>query len=342
MIIPSLHFEWSWGAVFFLLLPLIGGFFYFLSRYRKKIGRTLSFPVRRERWKAPLVLIGWVLLTLAVMGPKGDPYYPFIEEKEPKKQEGIVEKKAHEIIFLLDTSRSMSVPDTRIGKSRLFHAQEIIDDIASELKGESASLFAFNSRLVPIVPDTYNLLFLRLMTRETTINEGGTAGTNLTKTLQELKERIAKQPEEQMKSVILLSDGEETADPSGEREKILNEISALNTRVYTVGVGTEQGGVVPDLTHQGEAVVSRLEEQPLRQIAEMGRGVYFNGNRETTVDLAGALVEKVVNVPAIDLKQRIVLSLPENIKGPQYRWYFQWPLGAAILLLGFLILKEEK
>lgn len=76
--------------------------------------------------------------------------------------------------------------------------------------------------------------------------------------------------------IVLLTDGENNQWP--EPIEIAQIASDRGIRVYTVGIGSEEGAIV---RIQGRAIRTRLDEQTLRTIAEMTDGVYYNAQTET-------------------------------------------------------------
>jgi Ca-activated chloride channel homolog len=75
--------------------------------------------------------------------------------------------------------------------------------------------------------------------------------------------------------IVLLSDGQNTIgiDPI----EVAPQVKNRGIRVFTVGVGTPQGTI---LHLRGRAMRVRLDETPLRRIAEITDGHYFNASTE--------------------------------------------------------------
>ncbi len=76
--------------------------------------------------------------------------------------------------------------------------------------------------------------------------------------------------------IVLLTDGENNQWP--EPVEIAQIAADRGVRVYTVGIGSEEGAIV---RIQGRAIRTRLDEQTLRTISEMTDGVYYNAQTET-------------------------------------------------------------
>ncbi|HEY7466373.1 MAG TPA: VWA domain-containing protein [Dehalococcoidia bacterium] len=76
-------------------------------------------------------------------------------------------------------------------------------------------------------------------------------------------------------SIVLVSDGQSNTGP--DPLDIANEAAKAGIKVYTVGIGTEEGTV---LQIQGRNVFTRLDETTLRGMAEATGGRYFNAQDE--------------------------------------------------------------
>ncbi len=154
----------------------------------------------------------------------------------------------------------------------------------------------------------------------------------------------------------MLTDGGDTnidALPLEGRSKAIEALTSLlsdakeqHLRVFTIGVGSLQGGIVPDVVYAGKQVQSKLEEALLRQIADKGRGSYYASNSYTPITLSEDLIKKMKQdsqyydegqeMAAGSLLQSLVSS-----SGIVYDLYYQIPLGIALLLLSFVFFWPE-
>jgi Ca-activated chloride channel family protein len=75
--------------------------------------------------------------------------------------------------------------------------------------------------------------------------------------------------------IVLLSDGQTNVgvDPI----KAAHTAAGRGVRVFTVGFGTEQGGVV---NFEGRSVFVRLDEETLKKVADITHGTYFRAGSE--------------------------------------------------------------
>lgn len=342
---------YQFPQAFFLIFFLIP-FAYLawnLIRYRQRtlqhyaVNPVLSnLLISRSSWithlKLVLLSISWLMTCLALMSPIGNFHYL---SKQPNQQDQLP---PHQVIFLLDTSASMSVPDAYQGQTRLEEAKEIIKTMLSQLKGEQAALYAFTSELTPLVPATLDYLFFRLVLEQLTINTGDVGGTNFLAAFQALNQFL---PKADTYSLIVLSDGgdqqlESLQGPEKERymQEIISQVPQFPKPLdaFVIGLGSREGGQVPRVTVNGRPVQSQLQEDLLKALAVAMHGEYY----PALLDSPGNLAYTLVNQMAQDrLEQKQVNRIERKVQPIQegevnYSLYYQVPLGVAILCLGIM------
>jgi Ca-activated chloride channel family protein len=257
---------------------------------------------------------------------------------DSKKVTGI-KRQPHEVIFLVDVSASMAVKDMRSSQARLDFAKDLLQDMTNRLDGQTAALEAFTSDVNALSPLTTSYVFLYTMAKQLKINEGGIPGTNILKALKTIRERYFSSPTDIKKTLVLITDGQDTEVEFGgsEKQKITDEIISLvadaeknHLSVITVGMGTPQGSVVPNLTYEGKPVVSALNEKLLQELSRRGKGKYYFANAYAAINLGQEIVKEIKRGEASS--QTISTSTDEQ-DNLVHRRYFQIPLGIAILLL---------
>lgn len=340
----------------FLLLFLIG--FISLWRYRKKWSTTFNPQITHLRpwgltigqWMA--LSIAWIAAVFAFTQPKGNARYP--EELVKTKSvyaRGEIQRPAQEILLFVDTSASMGVKDSRTGRSRLDAAIDIADQIAARVKGEELGLYAFTYDVTTLSPPTLDSLYVRLMLRDLHINEGDTAGTSLLNALKEFQKRYLQNPSVKDLTLVLLSDGGDNQIESVEgeakqklQEELLNTLKGNNAsrlHVYTIGLGSQEGGTVPSIEYQGKPVTSRLDSTLLRMLASQGKGSYFAEQSQASVNIVKDLFEQIEDVRSQQVNSKIA-ELPIPIGStPTYDLYFQLPLALSLMLLSWALFAPE-
>ncbi len=360
----DIQMDFPAAAVLLLLTPLFLYLYYRYYIWKKRVSRLFVPPATKQDivfgttrrsllHRCLLLSLAWFFTVLALMGPKGNPRYPE-EDLAGKKnnQNQYVKKESSTVIFLIDTSSSMAVKDSDQGKSRLDKAVELADEVAAQLEGDTAALYAFTSRATPVVPPTIDYLFFRLMLSQLTYNEGDIAGTNFQETFRFLREQMASEIYERAKIILLFTDGGDTIYESAQgegrtqREKqimaALGSPAKYNYRLFVVGMGSKSGGEVPQVTFQGKPVSSRLQDDLLKKISLQGKGRYWAANQSPTLQLSAEIGEKIQEKAAYIDAANINLQAG-GVSTVIYDYYFQYPLLIALLFfLGGLAVQESR
>lgn len=333
------------GGLFFLLALLVK-----LFRYRKQqlVRYTSSdllpqLIVPRSRTFFAIKGLGlcviWILCTVALMDPISYGFYAYAGggEGPPIAPE---QRQPREVLILIDASASMGAKDLRSGESRLEAAKEIADNLVDRLDGAMVALEAFTSIATPLSPFTFDALFVRLMLRQIAINEGGAPGTWLLDVLQTIWQRYFEEITVPLKSVVILTDGEDThleelspQAASQEMQKKLWDIEKLKDnrlRVFTVGIGSRKGAAVPGVIFEGKPVISAVNEALLRKISQDGRGRYFFADDYAVFDLVSEL--------SAAMGKENVSSSQAAQEGLMHTLYFQWLTGFVLLILAFVLI----
>ena len=126
------------------------------------------------------------------------------------------------------------------------------------------------------------------------------------------------------KVIILISDGEDFGE---ETEKAEKEIENENIKLYTLGIGTEQGGKIYASNgykrdRNGEVVITKLNSRSLRSLADKTGGQYFEIN-ESRNDVS-RLINSISKIEG-ELRDARFVDVAAN----RY-FYF---LGLALILL---------
>ena len=108
-------------------------------------------------------------------------------------------------------------------------------------------------------------------------------------------ERVTGRPSLNAKAFLLLSDGQAW---SGEVDRALRIARERRIPVYVVGVGTSNGGFIPeppsdDPEKASAPIYSRLDRESLAVIAAAGGGRYMELDRERDTDIAVTIIDQV-------------------------------------------------
>jgi len=268
----DLHFAqplWLWGL---LAIPLVIAWLMRSSPFRQH-GQEVKYAdahllaylsgvatTRVVSSRGPLLgwALAWSLLLLAMAGPRWD--FRQMNPFEP----------GADLVILLDISRSMDVGD--VNPSRLERAHQEIQDLANANAGIGTGLIAFASIahvVTPITEDRESLL-RQLPALSTGLVQ--LQGSRLGDAIDQANRLLAGQGDDVAHNILLISDGD-FADQDLEGK--IRSLHAAGTRFHVLAVGTTEGGPVPGLVAaNGEPVLSWLNQESLRRLAESGGGVF--------------------------------------------------------------------
>lgn len=313
---------------FYLLaiIPVMVLAFLFLQVWKKRTQKAFA-DTRLLRRLAPnksglksalkliFLLLGLTFLILGLVNPK------IGTKLETVKREGV------DIVFALDVSKSMLAED--IAPNRLEKAKRLISEIINQLASDRIGIIAYAGQAYPQLPITTDYgaakMFLQSMNTDMLSSQGTAINAAI-----DLASTYYNDSEQTNRVLFIVSDGEDHSESS-----TIDAVEYANQngiRIYTIGVGKSKGapipikrnGIVESLKkdHQGEVVISKLNEAILTEIAEEGNGTYIDGsNTEKAVEF----IKEQLN--QMDKKEFEAKQFAE------YKDQFQWFLGIGLLFL---------
>src|SRR5437660_2326201 len=188
-----------------------------------------------------------------------------------------VKRKSLDLLIAVDTSRSMLSND--VEPNRLERVKLAAQDLITELQGDRAGLIAFAGRAFLQAPLTidYDAAVESINDLDTkTIPEGG---TNISEAIALATQTFGKSAMGN-RALIIFTDGEEL---SGDAVNEAKKAADAGVKIFTVGVGTAQGSLIPVEGKEGgfvkdakgQVVKSKLDENRLREIAQATGGMYL-------------------------------------------------------------------
>src|SRR5438309_4547461 len=247
-----------------------------------------------------------------------------------------VKRKGLDLLIAVDTSRSMLSNDVQ--PDRLERVKLAAQDLIHELQGDRVGLIAFAGRAFLQAPLTIDYEAVMESVNDldtTTIPEGG---TNISSAIALAMQSFGKSAVGN-RALIIFTDGEEL---SGDAVNVAKTATDAGVRIFTVGVGTPQGSLIPITSESGETafvkdsagqvVKSKLDDKRLREIAQATGGFYVhleNGPR-TMQQLQS---EGLAKMKAAEMDVRLSRQPIER---------YEWPLSAALIALALSILVPER
>lgn len=236
----------------------------------------------------------------------------------------VVERRGVQIMVALDVSRSMLARDAK--PTRLDRAKLEIYDLMRQLDGDEIGLALFAGAAFIQFPLTFDLATARTFLDYADPQAIGRQGTDIEQAIRVSLRGLADDRPSQ-KAIIVISDGERQ---EGEAAAAAKEAAELGVSVFTVGVGESEGAEVPTLDAFGNiagypaggAVLSRIDEEELRAIAEAGGGVYIHANE--SVNAADMLAAELNRMQQTTMEHEL-----ENVKVERFQLF----AAAAVALL---------
>jgi Ca-activated chloride channel family protein len=324
--------NWFWGL---LLVPVLVVLFaraerraaarlreFVSERLLPTLARTLDRRRRTLRFALTLLAVSLTITALA------KPRWGYIYED--------VKRKGLDLILAVDTSRSMlsnDVPPSRLQRVKLA-AQDLLD----ELQGDRVGLIAFAGRAFLQAPLTidYDAAVEAINDLDTTtIPEGG---TNISAAIDMAVQTYGKSAIGN-RALIIFTDGEEL---SGDSLATAKTAADAGVRIYTVGVGTSEGSLIPlsgdggatafVKDSNGQVVKSKLDEKRLKEIAETTGGFYIH-LEDGPRTMKQLFDEGLAKMQTGDIDDRMSRRPIER---------YQWPLGAALVVFAAAFLLRER
>jgi Ca-activated chloride channel family protein len=324
--------HWLWGL---LLIPILIALFiraehrglrrlqeFVSARLLPQLAGTINRPRRMVRFGMQLLGLSLALVSLA------QPRWGYTFED--------VKRKGLDLLIAVDTSRSMLSNDVQ--PNRLERVKLVTRDLINELQGDRVGLIAFAGRAFLQAPLTidYEAVMESVNDLDTkTIPEGG---TNISSAINLATQSFGKSAVGN-RALIIFTDGEEL---SGDAVKAAKAAADEGVRIFTVGVGTSQGSLIPITSENGETafvkdsagqvVKSKLDEKRLQEVSQATGGFYVhleNGPRT----MEQIYNEGLAKMQAAEIDVRLSRRPIER---------YEWPLGAAIIALALSILIGER
>ena len=324
---------WFWGL---LALPVLVALF--IAAEKRTARRLQEFVSPRllpqltatvDRFRRA-TRFGFVLLALAfALAALARPQWGYSFED--------VKRKGIDLLVAVDTSRSMLSNDVQ--PNRLQRVKLAALDLITELQGDRVGLIAFAGRAFLQAPLTidYDAAIEAINDLDTkTIPEGG---TNISEAIN-LATRTYGKSAVGNRALVIFTDGEEL---NGDALKAAKTAGEAGIRIFTIGVGTPQGSLIPLAgegggsafvkDNKGQVVKSKLDETRLREIAQTTGGFYLhleNGPRTMHQLFADGLAEITAKEMDVRLNRRPIER-------------YEWPLaGATVALATSILIRERK
>ncbi|WP_418508709.1 vWA domain-containing protein [Corallibacter sp.] len=264
--------------------------------------------------KVIVLSLAFACLAIALVNPK------IGTKLETVKREGV------DVVFAIDVSKSMLAED--IAPNRLEKSKQLVTQIINNLASDRVGIIAYAGKAFPQLPITTDYASAKMFLQNMNTDMLSSQGTAINEAI-ELAKTYYNDDEQTNRVLIIISDGEDHSEAAA---SVAEEASEEGIRIFTIGVGDAKGGPIPikrngvvlnyKKDNQGETVITRLNEETLKNIADAANGAYINGRSTNSV------VESIR-----DILNKMDKKEFEAKQFADFKDQFQWFLGLALFFL---------
>ncbi|WP_452224874.1 vWA domain-containing protein [Lacinutrix chionoecetis] len=313
---------WFWAL---LIIPVVLVLFLALQFWKRRTQNKFANRAILKRLspnkslfkpvlKIVVLCLAFASLTMALVNPK------IGSKLETVKREGV------DIVFAVDVSKSMLAED--IAPNRLEKSKQLVTQIINNLASDRVGIIAYAGKAFPQLPITTDYGSAKMFLQNMNTDMLSSQGTAINEAI-ELAKTYYDDDQQTNRVLIIISDGEDHGEAT---VNVAEEASREGIKIFTIGVGDLKGGPIPlkrngiilgyKKDRQGETVITKLEENTLKDIANEADGAYINGSNTNEV---------VTEIR--DILNKMDKTEFESKEFAAYESQFQWFLGFAILLL---------
>jgi Ca-activated chloride channel family protein len=316
------HFQYTQLVWLFAGLLVFLVLFILLLRWKRKIIKKIgdkqlvkaliaTYSARLFTLKFGMLSIAFALGVVAVMNLR-----------KPGDSDGI-NRKGIDVVIALDVSKSMLATD--LAPDRMERAKQLIGKLMAAMPNDRIGLVLFAGQAYLQMPLTTDHGAAAMFVSSAGPDAVPQQGTVISEALKRSAGAF-NAAERRFKAVILISDGE---DHDPEAIKTAKELAEQGMMINTVGVGSPEGALIPDVANGGNKkdefgndVISKLNEDELKQVAESTNGIYVR-----LQDSDAAVKELLQQLSQIETRAYGDVSLTN------YKTYYWWFAGGMLLLL---------
>lgn len=325
------HPEYLWIAAITVVLYGLWVFFRWKDRNQLKAigdfeliqGLIKGRSKLRSSWKFFFINISIILIAISLANPQ------LGSKIENSKREGI------DLIIAIDISNSMLAQD--IKPNRLERSKMAISKLINELRGDRIGIIAYTAQAYTLLPITTDYGAARMFLNNVNVDYINQQGTSIAAAIDLARETFKQKAESTDKknhALIIISDGEDHEEGAVESAK---SARAEGMTIFTIGMGLPEGGPIPisqtnpgagyKKDQNGSTIITKLNENLLKEIADKGNGYFVRASNSTTG------LDKIYN--SINTMDK------DEIETRSFKEYEGWFQIFVIIALFFLVLDSS-
>lgn len=230
-----------------------------------------------------------------------------------------------EVIISLDISNSMKSED--VAPSRLDKSKMLVENMVDNFTNDKVGLVVFAGDAFIQLPITSDYVSAKMFLQNADPSLIATQGTDLAGAI-ELSSKSFTQQDNVGRAILIITDGE---DHEGGAIEAAKKARKKGIRVFVLGVGSTKGSLIPDENggymkdNSGQEVMSALNDNMCKQIAEAGGGTYIHVDN--------------TNMAQRQLNEELTKLQKGNLSSIVYSEYDEQFQAVGILILILLVIE---
>lgn len=232
-----------------------------------------------------------------------------------------------EVMIALDVSNSMLSED--YSPNRLERAKLAISRLVDKLRDDRIGLVVFAGRSFVQLPITNDYISAKTFLRSVSTESVPVQGTAIGEAINTCIRSFSAQSEKS-RAIIVITDGENHED---DPVAAARDAAKMGIKVYAIGVGSAEGKPIPMdggylKDSGGNIVVTRIDEDTLKEIARAGNGAYIHAGEEEFG--LNPIIDDIGKMDEEEHSSQVFEAYKE-----QYMYFFAIALG--LLALEYLV-----
>ena len=323
------HYLWL-----LLLIPTLALLFVWAAyRRRRRLERFGTLLLVEELMPAVSqgrIVLKFILFELALM-------CLIFAAARPQFGSKLLEEKAEgiEMMLVVDVSNSMLAED--FAPNRLERTKYAIGKLFEGMKQDRVGLVVFAGEPKVQLPITSDYRMAKAFAQKIDPSLVTVQGTAVGKALEQALLSFSSDTADEgarSRVIVLITDGENHEDDA---LAVAERAAQMGVSIYTIGIGTPEGAPISiggDFIRdeKGEMVVSKLNEEMLRKIADITDGLYVRSSLKSI-----GLDEIVERIEEMEKSELSTIRFEEFDE--QYRWLVI--IAVVLLLIEFVLLDKR-
>lgn len=318
-----------------LIIPILFLVFLIFRRWQKK-SISKYFDINTIKFLSPeisnskpflkfiIISIALLMLVISLVNPK------IGTELKTVKREGV------DIVFAIDVSKSMLAED--IAPNRIIKSKRIVSELFNNLGSDRVGIIAYASTAIPVLPITTDFSSARMFLESLNTDMLSSQGTSIAEAIN-LSKNYFNDENQTNRVLCVISDGEDHEIQNNNLSDIAKEAGIT---IISIGVGSPNGAPIPikenDIVKsykkddKGEVVITKLNENILKDMATQTGGIYFKGDNTNSV--VSSIVDELKEMDKQEFESKQFVSFKD-----QFQWFLF--VGLFLIILDVVVFERK-